>query len=252
MAGEPDRRLITERTAAALPWAAGLFATGDDAVTGLRLTGPDGVRDVLARAAVRWPDVTPKVAATLWWYGSSSTLALVAASHLVVTGAGPDLSPARVRVTVGELGTLSAAASDRMVDATEVAVGFARLVEAVVDAVVLAVPTVSAPSLWAIASDSAANRALDVAAALDRLDDGVPTARLLTSRSPRFPSPRFVDVDRGGAVVRAGPAAPANDRRRFVQRSSCCLVFEAGESTCVSCPRQTPDARARRWAALIE
>lgn len=93
--------------------------------------------------------------------------------------------------------------------------------------------------LWAIATDSLANRLL----ALGRAVGDVPAvtalaAPLAAAIGAPLPVPRYVDV--GGA--------------RFSRRASCCLMVELpGGSLCASCPRRPPAdrlvqlERAARW-----
>jgi hypothetical protein len=83
-------------------------------------------------------------------------------------------------------------------------------------------------ALWAIASDSLANRVLWAGG-------GAAEAEALAA-DERFPRPRYVEV--------AG--------QRVVRRVSCCLVYESpGQQKCVSCPRQLPDDRLRRLRAAL-
>ncbi|WP_068152482.1 hypothetical protein [Rhodococcoides corynebacterioides] len=228
---------VVAAAARALPWAAASFHVPP----GSPFLGSLDLADVLDRAAVRWPDVSPAVLATLWWYGSSSTLATVSIAQLAVTGRCVDLAHESARVTVGETGTVASSTAAVTVGDTAAGASFADAVDALVEAVRRRVPSVSGASLWAIASDSVANRALDVACALDRVDDAPRWAALLTSERRRhpFPTPRFVDVTANGRS------------RRFLRRSSCCRVVDAGEDLCTSCPRRTPADRAARWAALV-
>lgn len=196
---------------------------------------------MLDRAAVRWPDVSPAVLATLWWYGSSSTLATVLVAQLAVTGRCVDPAHPSAVVTVGDTGTLASLGAAVTVDGPGAAAAFADVVDSLVGRVRDRVPSVSGASLWAIASDSVANRALDVATALNRVADAPRWAQTLTAerRRHRFPQPRFVDVSANGST------------RRFLRRSSCCRVVDAGEDLCTSCPRRTPQDRAARWATLV-
>lgn len=231
-----------------MPWVAELMWVRPDGA--VAPTDRVTVEAALARSAARWPGVSPSTSATLWWYGSSSTLALVVAAQIAVTGRTVD--PSAPTVTLGDTGTVSAMTSTRTLDAGDAPAALATLLDAVTVAL-SAVPGMSGPSLWAIASDSIAGRALDVATALGRAGEAATLAELLASHPGmhRFPRPRYVDVDGTGTVRPAPDGDPAAGTRRFVRRSSCCLVFEAGESKCVSCPRQLPADRARRWSALV-
>lgn len=103
----------------------------------------------------------------------------------------------------------------------------AGLVETCV-AAVAAASGASARALWAIASDSLANRVLWAG--------GGEAEAVALAVDDRFPAPRIVEV--------AG--------QRVVRRASCCLVYESpGQQKCVSCPRQRPDDRLRRLHAAF-
>ncbi|KQU02931.1 hypothetical protein ASG56_19055 [Rhodococcus sp. Leaf7] len=242
---------VVSATGHALPWTVGLMTV--DPPDARRLGDPDTVDAALARAARRWPDVSATTCATLWWYGSSSTLALVVASQLLVTGKCIDPGASVSTVSIGGTGTLEAVTSSSIVDAVDAPDALADVVDLVVRTLCARVPGLSAPSLWAVASDSVANRTLDAVSALGRIEDASPLIASLTSRprAQRFPEPRLVDVTRDGSVTPADDGPPAAGTRRFLRRSSCCLVFEAGESMCTSCPRRTPADRAHRWSALV-
>ncbi|MGB3771685.1 MAG: (2Fe-2S)-binding protein [Rhodococcus sp. (in: high G+C Gram-positive bacteria)] len=251
-----DAASVVAQTSRSLPWMAEMMAI--DPGHGYRLldseTMDGGLLDAaLERAARRWPDVSAATCATLWWYGSSSTVAIVTAAQLLVTGRCVDPRSPRTLVTVGDTGTIGAVTSSTVVDAADAPDALADLVETVVRALCRRVPELNAGSLWAVASDSIANRTLDVATAVDRIADAATMSASLTSRARtrRFPTPRFVDVGTEGAVAAASDDAPVRHTRRFLRRSSCCLVFEAGEDMCVSCPRRTPADRARRWSTLV-
>ncbi|HVD26925.1 MAG TPA: (2Fe-2S)-binding protein, partial [Mycobacteriales bacterium] len=83
--------------------------------------------------------------------------------------------------------------------------------------------------LWAIATDSVANRLL----ALGRAVGDVPAATALAAPlaaavGAPLPVPRYVDVD--GV--------------RFTRRASCCLLYRMPhEPMCTSCPRRPPTER---------
>jgi hypothetical protein len=103
----------------------------------------------------------------------------------------------------------------------------AGLVAMCVDAVTEA-SGASPRALWAIASDSLANRVLWAG--------GGAAEAVALAADERFPTPRYVEV--------AG--------QRVVRRVSCCLVYESpGQQKCVSCPRQLPDDRLRRLRAAL-
>lgn len=83
--------------------------------------------------------------------------------------------------------------------------------------------------LWAITTDSLANRLLWVRRTASAQD-------IAAAIGPELPRPRYVEVN----------------GREFVRRGSCCLIYQ-GTSTakCTSCPRQTPETRLERLKANI-
>jgi hypothetical protein len=172
--------------------------------------------------AARRFGVDGRTAGVLWWY-SASTVLLGPTASTYVRG-GQVASPA-----LGSM-TLSVHPDGRVLDAaTSATVSRADAPDRVADLVATCVAAVAAASgaspraLWAIASDSLANRVLWAG--------GDEAAAAALAADERLPGPRFVAV--GGQLV--------------VRRSSCCLVYESpGQRKCVSCPRQTPNDRLRR------
>jgi hypothetical protein len=187
--------------------------------TALADAGWLGAQLVLATRRFR---VDARTAGVLWWYSGSSVLLGPPASSFV--GGGPVATPA-----LGSL-TLSVHPDGRVLDARSAdfvsrAAAPALVGELVATCVgaVAAASGASVRSLWAIASDSLANRVLWAG--------GGEADAVALAVDERFPRPRFVEA--GGQLV--------------VRRSSCCLVYESpGEQKCVSCPRQRPDDRLRR------
>jgi ferric iron reductase protein FhuF len=88
--------------------------------------------------------------------------------------------------------------------------------------------------LWAIATDSLANRLLALGRAVG--DVGAATALagpLAAAVGPPLPAPRYVDVPR-----------PDGSTARFTQRASCCLAYLVPHDVvCTSCPRRPPVER---------
>ncbi|GAA5054443.1 hypothetical protein GCM10023318_29420 [Nocardia callitridis] len=84
------------------------------------------------------------------------------------------------------------------------------------------------PALWAIIADTIGNRALDAGEYLAGL-------RLAADLGGRLPTPRFHEI--GG--------------RTFVQRISCCAIYEVpGCGLCTSCPKRPAAERESLLAAL--
>lgn len=189
----------------------------------MTISDPAWLGEQLAMAARRFR-VDTRTAGVLWWYSASSVLLGPTASTFVQGGpvAAPDLDTM----------TLSLHPDGRVLDAQAWSVVFRAQAPArvagLVDTCVTAVADAPERALWAIASDSLANRVLWAGG--DEAD------AVALAADERFPVPRFVEV--------AG--------QRVVRRSSCCLVYESpGQQKCVSCPRQQPDDRLRRLREIL-
>lgn len=203
---------------------------GPEVLPGAVLTDPRWLARRVADTGRRWSHEDPRVGGTLWWYSASSSLVAAPLTMLLVTGGAPDPRPARLTVSLQPNGYLQAARSDRLLPSAR---EFADALVATHTEVITALAEVSgaAPrALWAIATDSIANRALEAGRALGDPDRGVELARTVC-RPPLLP-PRFLDVE--------GPQRA----RRFVRRASCCLIYVATDGgKCVSCPRRAPEDR---------
>lgn len=190
----------------------------------------DWMRARVADTGRRWDCSDARVNGTLWWYSASSTMAFLAVSTAMVTGSAPDPSLERSRIALRDNGYLGGIVSTEVIAAEDLPAALTGAFTSVVDALAAA-SGATTNALWAIASDSIANRSLDVGAALGDRSVGSDFASWLVGEMPApLPTPRFLDV--GG--------------RRFTQRCSCCLLYETGGSDkCTSCPRRTPADRLR-------
>jgi hypothetical protein len=218
--------------AAALPGPAGLGLLpppGASAVPGTRLADPSWTARRLAARAARQGIGDRRVLATVWWYSASSVLLTPPLAGLVT---GRPLSAAL------EETTLFALAGDLLVAAESAAPGPAspsglgaqlRSSMGAVIAAVAAAGGMRERPLWAIATDSLANRLL----ALGRASGDVAGATALAAPLAEaiggpLPAPRYVDV-RG---------------TRYTRRASCCLLYRIPhEPMCTSCPRRPPAER---------
>ena len=197
---------------------------GTVALPAVLLADPDWTAQWLAARAPLQGTDDLRVLATVWWYSASSVLLTPALAGLVT---GVPLS-ARLADT-----TLSALSGGLLVAATSAAPGPESLpglgeqlresLAAVIAAVARAGGMRERP-LWAIATDSIANRLLAVGRAVGDVDRGTALAAPLAAAvGPPLPAPRYVDV--AGA--------------RFTRRASCCLLYRVpGEPLCTSCPRR--------------
>ncbi|MDT2009658.1 hypothetical protein FXW78_48205 [Rhodococcus opacus] len=212
-----------------------------------RMTDPGWLADRVADTARRWGSNDPRVNGTLWWYSASSTLTGIPIATALVTGfaARPRLRDATVFLREdGYLGGLIASSALPVAGGlSALAAEMAAALTPIVDALAVA-SGVRPAAMWAIATDSIANRALDAGAACGDRARGSDFARELVDALHRvgavLPDPRFVDVQ-AGAVC-----------RRFTHRASCCLIYETpGSGKCVSCPRRPAEDRLRGLAALV-
>jgi ferric iron reductase protein FhuF len=213
--------------AARVPGAAALGLVAPPAAGGLpavRLADPEWTAERIAERALTSGTEDQRVLATVWWYSSSSVLLTPALAGLVT---GRPLSARLEDTTLSMLsGGLPVAATSSVAGPESVAELGAQLrttVAGVVRAVARAGATRERP-LWAIATDSMANRLLALGRALgDVARTTALAAPLAAAIGAPLPAPRYVDV--AGA--------------RFTRRASCCLLYRVpGEPLCTSCPRR--------------
>lgn len=216
----------------------------------------------------RWGTDDRRVLATLWWYSASVWLQAPAIASLLATRRV--LSPYPAHVTAHQLpdGQVTGATSSALLDAGPTGglnhagaddAAAALLGDALREVFAEVVPLVAAVGrmrqrpLWAIASDSTANRFLWAGRALQDVDRASALAgRVAAVTGPPLPRPRWADVVplEGDCVDR-----PDLGRQRFTRRSSCCLLYEApGQGMCGSCPKRAPDDRLlrMRYAASVQ
>ncbi|MFQ1003343.1 (2Fe-2S)-binding protein [Modestobacter sp. SSW1-42] len=221
--------------AARLPGAGalGLLAPpGAAVVPAVRLADPGWTAQVLAARALRQRTRDRRVLATQWWWYSASSVLLTPALAGLVTGVrlSARLADTSVHLLAGHTpiaATATAGAGDDV--AGELHGSLAAVVAAVAEA-----GGMRARPLWAIATDSLANRLLALGGAVG--DVGAVTALagpLAAAIGGPLPAPRYVDV-----------ATPSGGTARFTRRASCCLLDRVPhEVRCTSCPHRTPSER---------
>jgi len=195
------------------------------------LADPAWAAEVLARRAPAQRTTDRRVLATVWWYSVSTVLLTPPLAGLVT---GIPLSARLDDLTVWvRPGLLPAAAVAAGPGSAEPAADLRASIGAVVAAVAEAGGMRERP-LWAIATDSLANRLLALGQARGDVARATALAVPLASAvGPPLPVPRYEDV--------AGS--------RFVRRASCCLLDRTpGMPTCTSCPHRPPAERR----ALLE
>lgn len=189
-------------------------------VPGAVLADPGWTAQRLAGAADR------RVAATVWWYSLSSVLLTPPLAGLVV---GSPLSARLADLGVAfAAGRPAAAVSDG--PGGDLGPDLRASLAAVVAAVAEAGGMRERP-LWAIATDSLANRLLALGRAVGDVGRATGFAvPLAAAIGGPLPVPRYEDVGRS----------------RFVRRASCCLLDRLpGMPTCTSCPNRPPAERLR-------
>jgi len=190
------------------------------------LADPGWTAQVLAARAPRQRTTDRRVLATVWWYSVSSVLLTPVLAGLV-TGVrlSARLEDTRLHLLAG--GTPVAATTRRGAGdlGPELRAALAPVVAAVAEA-----GGMRDRPLWAIATDSVANRLLALGRAVGDVGAATALAGPLTRAiGAPMPAPRYVDVV--GA--------------RFTQRASCCLLWRVPhEVVCTSCPRRAPAERA--------
>jgi ferric iron reductase protein FhuF len=234
----PYRRVRLQRVTGAGPQAAvaarvpgatalGLLPpAGSVPVPATTLADPGWTAEVLARRAPAQRTTDRRVLATVWWYSLSSVLLTPPLAGLVT---GVPL-PARLADLAVFLrpGLLPAAAVATGPGPEDPAADLRASIGAVVAAVAEAGGMRERP-LWAIATDSLADRLLVLGQAVGDVGRATALAFPLASGvGAPLPLPRYEDV-----------AAS-----RFVRRASCCLIDRTpGMPMCTSCPRRPPAER---------
>ena len=167
----------------------------------------------------------------LWWYSVSSVLLTPVLAGLA-TGVrlSPRLADTDLHLLAGAtpVAATAAGAPASADPGGELAADLRTTIGAVVTAVAVAGGMRERP-LWAIATDSLANRLLAIGRAVG--DVAAVTAiagPLAAAVGAPMPAPRYSDV--AGA--------------RFTRRASCCLLYRVPhEVVCTSCPRRDPGER---------
>lgn len=203
---------------------------GPEVLPGSVLTDPLWLARRVENTGRRWNHGDPRVNGTLWWYSASSTLVAAPLAMLLAIGRAPDPRPQRLSVSLQPNGYLHSALSEHLLPSTAAYADALLEAHGEVIATLAEVSGAAPRALWAIATDSIANRALEAGRAAGDPDRGSELAHAVC-RPPLLPA-RYIDVE--------GPERT----RRFVRRSSCCLIYLATDGgTCASCPRRAPEDR---------
>ena len=231
MTPPPDPQAVV---AARLPAAAALGLVPPPSATAVPVTAladPVVTAGLVAARARALRTADPRVAATVWWYSASAVLLAPPLAGLV---AGVPLSarPADLALWVAPGGLPVAATSSAL--GADLGADLRGTLATVIGAVAVAGEMRERP-LWAIATDSLADRLLTLGRAIGDVQGvtGLAGPAGGGRRGRSCPSPGTTDVGRA----------------RFVRRASCCLVYRLPDGPlCTSCPRRPPAERA----ALLE
>lgn len=219
-----------ERVSAPLGDFARTIEHGPQVLPGSVLTDPRWLARRVADTGRRWNHDDPRVNGTLWWYSASSSLVAAPLTMLLTAGLAPDPRPERLTVSLQPNGYLKAARSDRLLTSVEEFADALCQAHAEVIAALSEVSGATPRALWAIATDSIGNRALEAGRAVGDGEQGIDLAHAVCR--PPLLRARYVCVE--------GPERS----RTFVRRSSCCLIYVATDGDkCASCPRRAPGDR---------
>ncbi|GAA4530810.1 (2Fe-2S)-binding protein [Amycolatopsis samaneae] len=197
------------------------------------LADPAWVRARIGGAAKLYGCARPEVLGTIWWYSLSSVLVAPSLESLIATGVAVDPSLDAVSLDMVADGRFLGARSSRPLSSDPDVLGAAFSVA--LETAIRTIASVSGANpraLGAIATDSIGNRLLWTSDPERAMDLAAP---LVSAIGLGMPRPRFVRVG----------------RTPVVRRSSCCLIYEAGNPKCTSCPRQPPAERDRRLRAAL-
>jgi ferric iron reductase protein FhuF len=206
--------------------ALGLVAPpSTDVVPATLLADASWTAEMLAARTARQGTGDRRVLATVWWYSASTVLLTPSLAGLVT---GIPLSARLADTSLSMLAGGQPVAAVASAAGTDLAGELRTTLAAVVAAVAEAGRMRERP-LWAIATDSLANRLLALGRALGDVPRATALAAPLAAAvGAPLPVPRYVDVD--GA--------------RFTRRASCCLLYRMPhEAMCTSCPRRPPAER---------
>jgi ferric iron reductase protein FhuF len=217
------------RVVSRVPGAAALGLVAPPSAAVVRaslLADPGWTAEVLAARAARQRTDDRRVLATVWWYSVSSVLLTPVLAGLV---AGVRLSARLEDTALHLLGGDTPVAATAGAGGTEDLAEELRTTIAAVVAAVAEAGAVRERPLWAIATDSLANRLLAVGRAVGDVATATALAGPVAAAiGAPLPAPRYVDV--AGA--------------RFTRRVSCCLLYRLPhEPLCTSCPRRPPAER---------
>jgi hypothetical protein len=216
-----------------------------ETMSGTLLTNPAWLADRVRDTGRRWGCANPRINGTLWWYSASSTLVADPILALLANGRAPTPQTEHLQIALRENGYL--ASTHTSVTLTGPKPYATALINTCADIITpLAAVSGAAPrALWAIATDSIANRALDAGRTLKQVQNACVLAATLCT--PPLVTPRFTTAPRPSNFT----ADVAEPTMPIVRRSPCFLIYQTTSGNkCTSCPRQ-PRQPTRGQAPLL-
>jgi ferric iron reductase protein FhuF len=222
-----------------------------------RITDPAWLAEQVRLCGATWNVDDQHVLATLWWYSASTTLVTPALASLVATGTAlsPRLEDTVLHYTPSSRTLSSRTPSSRLTGSHSTAIlgpdldQLGAALETTLTTVITALGAFTGGRrrpLWAIATDAIANRLLWAGQALGRVREATDLAApVIAAAGLQLLPPRYVDVESSSLSSPAEATGRTPSVRRFVRRSSCCLIYRIpGEGLCTSCPGRDPAERA--------
>jgi ferric iron reductase protein FhuF len=199
---------------------------GDAELTASVTLDPDWLAEQIRLRGEIWNIDDQRTLATLWWYSASNWL--VMPSVLTLASTGRCLSPSLEHTVLHHRpdSRFSGAHSTEAMpsdDLEEYSRALRQTLATVIEQLALYVPR--ARPLWAIASDSIADRFLWAGQRLRQPEVTASLAsRVIAAIGEPAPLPRFVE---------------SMPRSTQLRRSSCCLLYRVpGQHACSNCPRK--------------
>ena len=227
----------------------GVLRAGPDAshLRATCVTDPSWLAEQIRLRGLIWRIDDQKVLATLWWYSASTVLVTPALAALVATGTAlsPRLQDTVLHHTPSSRFTGSHATAILGPDIDELGGALQTTLATAITALDVFTAGRQRP-LWAIATDAIANRLLWAGQGLGTVREATRLAApIIAAAGPQLPPPRYIDVEPAAPGAVADAVRPVPTSRRFVRRTSCCLLYRVpDQGMCTSCPARAPAERA--------
>ncbi|GGK40232.1 Fe-S oxidoreductase [Nocardia camponoti] len=195
-------------------------------VRGDVLAEPAFVERAIAAMSASWGTDAARVGGTLWWCMLASALVDPVIRARLVNTAEPTMALDSIECELRPDGGIDRVYGTATTEPTALHQTLATVIDQVAT-----VSGAGKAALWAVVADAIGNRALDAAGTQAH------GAKIATELAADIgtPTPRFIEVN----------------ARTFVNRISCCLVFEVPTcEMCTSCPKRPKAERDARLARI--